>query len=177
MTPLTESEIRHAAQFRPGSVQVTAQLGGSVLIIVPAVPVAQPRQRHAMIAGHVRNYTPTTHPVQAFKAAVQISARQAYQGPPIEGPISASMQFIMPRPATKPTWIRKGSRWWHAWKAGQRVPAIGKPDRDNLMKSLQDALNQLLYRDDAQLNAGPVEKWIAATDEQPHVVFSLTWEV
>lgn len=28
-----------------------------VQFVVPAVPVAQPRQRHALVAGHVRNYT------------------------------------------------------------------------------------------------------------------------
>jgi len=136
---------------------------------VPCVPVAQPRQRHAMIGGHVRNYTPTKHPVQAFKAAVQLAAAGAYNGPPLDGAIYSSIKFVMPRPATKPAWIKKGTHYFSAWKAGLRVPHIGKPDRDNLMKSLQDSLNQLLFRDDSLLYDGPVSKWIAAANEQPHV--------
>ena len=136
---------------------------------VPAVPVAQPRQRHAMIAGHVRNYTPTKHPVQAFKAAVQLASAAAYSWPPIEGGIYSEIRFVMPRPATKPGWIKKDSHWWYDWKLGHRIPHLGKPDRDNLMKSLQDSLNQLLFRDDSLLYDGPVSKWIAAENEQPHV--------
>jgi Holliday junction resolvase RusA-like endonuclease len=141
---------------------------------VPCVPVAQPRQRHRVIkkddgTTFSTNYTPSKHPVQAFKAAVQLAAAGAYSGQPFDGAIFSRIKFVMPRPATKPTWIKKGTHHFSAWKAGLRVPHIGKPDRDNLMKSLQDALNQLLFRDDSLLYDGPVSKWIAAENEQPHV--------
>lgn len=135
----------------------------TIIFSVPSVPVAQPRQRHRAINIGSRtlttNYTPTKDPVNAYKAAVQLAARQAYRGPPLEGPLSCSMKFIMPRP--------KGMLWKK--KPMPRAPHAGKPDRDNLMKSTQDALNALVWRDDSQIFSGPVEKWIAAGDEQPHV--------
>lgn len=136
---------------------------------VPAVPVAQPRQRHAVIAGHVRNFTPADHPVQAFKACAKMAAKQAYQGPPLTGPISLEIVFVMPRTG-KPSWLKRDSRWFAAWKSGARVPhATNRNDRDNLMKSLQDALNSLLWKDDGLIFTGPVVKWMAAHNEQPHV--------
>lgn len=130
---------------------------------VPAVPVAQPRQRHRVIASGGRtfahNYTPTRDPVNAFKAAVQMAAQGVYRGSPLDGPLSVTMVFVMPRPK---------SLVWKT-KPMPRVPHVGKPDRDNLMKSTQDALNELLWKDDAQICGGTVEKWVAAGNEQPHV--------
>lgn len=130
---------------------------------VPGVPVAQPRQRHrvATIKGRVMamNYTPTKDPVNSFKAAVQMAAAQAYSGPPLSGPLFVRLVFVFPRPQAK------------VWKTRPmpRLPHTGKPDRDNLMKSFQDALNGLLWVDDAQICDGPVLKHIASGDEAAHV--------
>lgn len=129
---------------------------------VPAIPVAQPRQRHRIVSTHGKtlamNYTPKTDPVNAFKAACQVAASAAYSGAPMDCPISMDVVFVFPRPMS----VRK--------KDGTgRLPHTTKPDRDNLMKSLQDALNGLTYRDDSLICAGHVEKWKAAADEQPHV--------
>lgn len=130
---------------------------------VPAIPKAQPRQRHRVIhAGgkaFAHNYTPAKDPVNAFKAAVQMSYQQVSNGPPMEGPVYMSLVFVFPRP--------KNMIW--KTKPMPRVPHAGKPDRDNLMKSLQDALNGLAFRDDSQIYDGPVSKWVASGDEQPHV--------
>jgi Holliday junction resolvase RusA-like endonuclease len=103
--------------------------------------------------------------VNAFKAAVQMAASQAYSGPPLEGPIGMDLTFIFPRPKSVPKKYGEG-RQWHTVK----------PDRDNLQKSVQDALNGILYRDDAQICDGFVTKYRAAADEQPHVVVCI-WEL
>ena len=126
---------------------------------VPAIPIAQPRQRHAVIAGHVRNFTPKNAPVNAFKALVAMAAAEAYRGPPLEGPVSLAVVFVLPRP---------GNRIWKK-RAMPRERHAKKPDRDNLEKSLKDALSGIIWRDDSQVCAGDVQKWIAAGDEQPHV--------
>jgi Holliday junction resolvase RusA-like endonuclease len=129
---------------------------------VPAIPIAQPRQRHRVVTSGGRafatNYTPARDPVNAFKAAVQMAASQAYSGPPLECPLCMDLVFVFPRPKSVPKKLGTG-RQWHTVK----------PDRDNLQKSLQDALNGILYRDDAQICAGSVAKYRAAADEQPHV--------
>jgi len=141
--------------------------------IVNAVPVAQPRQRHRVIQGKggkafATNYTPARDPVNAFKASVRMAAAAAYSGPPLTGPLTVDMIFVLPR--TKPAWLKKGSCWWDEWKEGMRIPhAVARNDRDNLMKSVQDCLNGLLWVDDGQIFAGKAEKWIASELEQPHV--------
>ena len=135
---------------------------------VPAIPIAQPRQRHRVIAAagrqFVHNYTPTKSPVNAFKASVAAAAAAAYSGPPLAGPLSLSVVFVLPRPGNMIWKRRPMPRAWHA----------KKPDRDNLEKSLKDALSGRLWRDDAQVCSGNVEKWIAAGDEQPHVEVTVT---
>lgn len=129
---------------------------------VPTIPKAQPRQRHRVVHAGGRafatNYTPKNDPVNAFKAAVQMAAAEAYKGPPLVGPIRARFVFVMERPQSVPKKLGPG-----------RLPHTKTPDRDNLMKSLQDALNGLLWGDDKQIFDGPVEKWVAAANEQPHV--------
>jgi Holliday junction resolvase RusA-like endonuclease len=130
--------------------------------VVPCVPVAQPRQRHRVIAAHgktfAQNYTPKNDPVNGFKSSVQAAAFAAYSGPPLDCPLSMDLIFVFPRPAS----VRKKDGFG-------RLPHTVKPDRDNVMKAVQDALNGLTYRDDSLICAGSVEKWRAAADEQPHV--------
>lgn len=132
--------------------------------IVPAVPVAQPRQRHRIVRGKggkvfASNYTPKTDPVNAFKATCQMAAERAHKGPPLQGALVVDFVFVMPRPRAK------------VWKTKPmpRYPHTGTPDRDNLIKSVQDALNGLVWADDAQIFSGDVSKWVAAGDEKPHV--------
>jgi len=55
-----------------------------------------------------------------------------------------------------------------------RIRHAKKPDRDNLDKALMDSLTGLLWIDDAQVCDGRITKWIAAGDEQPHVVVTLS---
>ena len=125
---------------------------------VPAVPIAQPRQRSAMVAGHMRNYTPAKHPVNVFKAAVQLAASQAYDGPPLAGPLSLQATFVMPRPKNKIWKRRPMPRYHHAIR----------PDADNLLKALKDSLSGVLWRDDAQIAQVECCKWVASGEEQPH---------
>ena len=134
---------------------------------VHSLPVAQPRQRHRGFIknGNVcsMNYTPAKHPVNAFKAAVQLAAAQAYQGAPLDCPLIMDVTFVFPRRKTTPKRIT------------ERQPHIVKPDRENLIKGLQDAMNGLTYRDDKLIYDGPIRKFYAAIDEQPHVEVVIYW--
>lgn len=131
----------------------------SIAFTVRSVPVSQPRQRVAVIAGRARNYTPTKHPVNTFKAACQIAADGVYNGPPLEGPLRIELEFVFPRPAAK-IWKRKPM---------PRELHTKKPDIDNLTKAVLDALNRQVWRDDAQLAEVVASKWIASGKEPPHV--------
>lgn len=130
---------------------------------IPAVPVAQPRQRHAIVAGHVRNYTPADHPANVFKAVCKLAFRQAYQGPPLDGPLVVQIGFVMPRPA-RLVWKKRPM---------PRVPHSQKPDVDNLLKSVFDSLNGLAWGDDSQIAELLASKSIAGGDEAPHVWISI----
>lgn len=143
--------------------------GFTVAFTVPGVPVAQPRQRHRILESKhggkfVQNYTPTAAPVNAFKAAVRLSLSAVYKGPPLTGPLRMSVTFLFARPGRLIWKTRPMPRCWH-W---------GKPDRDNLEKSLKDSLKGLLWNDDSQVCAGPIYKMYAAGDEQPCVEVQVT---
>jgi Holliday junction resolvase RusA-like endonuclease len=112
-----------------------------------------------MIEGHVRNYLPSAHPINAFKATVRMAARQAYDGKPLEGPLSATMVFLFPRTKAM-TWKTKPMP--RAW-------FTRKPDADNCAKGVLDSLNDWLFVDDSQVVTLIVEKLYAAGDEQPGV--------
>ncbi len=130
---------------------------------VNAVPVAQPRQRHRsfQVGGKTitQNYCPKSHPVHAFKAAVQQAVTQVHRTAPLAGPIHLSVVFLMPRP---------GRLIWKT-KPMPRVYHASKPDDENLLKSLQDSLTALAWIDDAQVCSLRLEKWYAAGDEPPGV--------
>lgn len=137
-----------------------------IRFIVPAVPVAQPRQRHRVVTSGGRafatNYVPKTDPVHSFKAAVQVAALAVYSDAPLDGPIGMDLVFVFPRKQHVPKKLGTG-----------RQRHTVKPDRDNCEKSVQDALNGLTYRDDCLICEGRTEKWRAAADEQPHVEVSI----
>lgn len=139
--------------------------GGSkqmVTLIVPVVPVAQPRQRHAVIGGRVRNYTPTTHPVNTYKAALMLAAKQ--QGArPLEGPLRVTVRFYLPRP----------KRLMRKKDPNSPIPHTSRPDIDNLWKSTADALRGLVWHDDAQVTITKAEKWYVAKGETPCVIIDV----
>lgn len=136
----------------------------AISFTVPSVPVAQPRQRHAIFAGHVRNYIPTKHKVTAFKATCKLAFRQEYQGPPLAGPLRVLLTFVMPRPA-RLVWKKRPM---------PRANHTSAPDIDNLVKSVFDALNELAFLDDKQICDLRVTKCHAAGDEQPAVHVTIT---
>jgi Holliday junction resolvase RusA-like endonuclease len=110
-----------------------------------------------IIARRPRNYTPTTHPVNAFKALAKLAYAKRTSDGPADGPLTVSITFIMPRPKHK-VWKQKPMpRYCH----------IKKPDLDNLVKAVLDALNGLAWRDDAQIHTLHISKVVAAGDEQP----------
>ena len=131
---------------------------------VPAVPVAQPRARATSIGGHARVYEPTSHPIAAFKASVRLAASCAFSGGALTGPLRVDCLFLFPRP--KSLIFKKRDM--------PRVRHIKKPDADNLAKSVLDALNGLVWVDDCQVCECVLTKWIAAGDEQPHVLVRVT---
>jgi Holliday junction resolvase RusA-like endonuclease len=158
-------------------------------IIVPGRPVAQPRHRsssqlasaNALWAAaksakspqHLRQllsrlvttrvYLPKDDPVIAYKQAIRLKAMSLFRGVPWEGPVFMELVFLMPRPQSK------------IWKTRSmpRYPHTSVPDRDNIAKACKDALNGVAYRDDSQVCAGPISKWVCSGDENPKTIIKL----
>lgn len=134
---------------------------------VPAIPIAQPRQRHRVVTAGGRtfatNYTPKGDPVNDYKATVRLAASKAHTSPPLDGPLDVTLVFVMPRPKSMRWKSRPMPRVWHA---------TGK-DLDNLAKSTLDALAGILFMDDCQVARLVLMKMIAAGDESPRVLVML----
>jgi Holliday junction resolvase RusA-like endonuclease len=135
---------------------------------VPAVPVAQPRQRTTADINDdgvitVQNYTPTKHAVNAFKATVRMVAASVYKGAPLEGPLRMEIVLVFPRPRKLIWKVRPMPRQWHTIA----------PDSDNVAKAVKDSLSKLTFRDDSQICDLIVKKFIAAGDEQPHAKITI----
>lgn len=98
----------------------------------------QPRGR----PGFTTLYTPAA--TRKYEAEIAAFAVKAMRGRQIfEGPLSVTIDAIMPVPAS-----------WSNAKWGRAVAGVirptGKPDADNLMKSM-DAFNKIVWSDDAQI--------------------------
>lgn len=132
--------------------------------IAPGVPVAQPRQRHAvreLSGGRVAsvNYLPKDAPVNAFKTAVRLLAAQAMGGrPPTRSHVSVALTFVFARPKTLT--LKRGGN--------PRLRHGARPDAENCAKSTLDALSGTVFVDDAQVSDLVALKRIAAGDEAPH---------
>lgn len=101
-------------------------------------PVAKARPRMTR-SGHV--YTPdkTTKAENAIRRAWQEK-----RGEMIEGPVAVSIVFMLKMPVN----------WSKAKKLmaqDQEVLPCKKPDVDNLVKTVMDALNELAWNDDKQV--------------------------
>lgn len=113
-----------------------------VKFFVEGKPIAQPRHRMAMSKkGKPHAYTPSGA-IQAWKAAVMLAAKPHRPLKPLEGPVELGLRFYFARPQrllkkTSPT---------------GRIPHIIKPDRNNLVKAVEDALTEVgIWKDDCQI--------------------------
>jgi Holliday junction resolvase RusA-like endonuclease len=99
-----------------------------------------------------RTYTPTA----TVRAEQHIIAAWLEAGRPVlDGPLRLSIEVALQRPQGH--WLRDGS----LSAAGSRTPwPTRRPDVDNLIKLIADALNGRAYRDDALIvEARIVRRW------------------
>ena len=110
-----------------------------IMITIPGPPVAKGRPR---MTRQGRAYTPAkTRAAEGYmRHAISAQAGQ----PLLTGPLSVSVLAMLPIPASWPKHKRADAA------AGVLRPT-GKPDADNLAKSICDAANGLLWADDGQI--------------------------
>lgn len=114
--------------------------GTAIHFTVRMIPTAKGRPRAFVRNGHARAYTPAKTD-QAERDFIALADQHA-PAAPLEGPLELKIEFRMPIP---PSWSGKRQRLalWH----------ISRPDLDNLVKLVTDALGRSgrWWRDDAQL--------------------------
>lgn len=101
----------------------------------------QPRHRIGKARGTGRPvaYLPEEHPVHSFKGDVTLRARVAvrdckdFPGLPLAVPLRLRALFVLPKLKK-----HKGGGWHYQ-----------KPDLDNLVKSVKDAMTGTVYEDDS----------------------------
>ena len=114
-------------------------------ITVEGIPKGQPRVKACIRGKHAGVYDPGT--ADDWKSCVRAAAREAMGARPvILAAVGLHVVFRMPRPKA------------HFDKVGDvrerytLAPHVQKPDLDNLVKAVQDALTDVgLWQDDAQI--------------------------
>jgi len=102
-------------------------------------------------AGHA--YTPER--TVNYESRLALAAQTVMNGAPLlDGALVVTVEAFMPIAASKP-------KKWQAAAASGQVRPVKKPDWDNFGKIL-DALNLVVWTDDAQIVDGRVTKWYSA---------------
>ncbi len=116
-------------------------------------PHGKARPRFVRSTGHA--YTPTS--TRLFEALIGYMARRAMAGLPwFLGPVALNVDAFFSVPST-----------WTNTKQQQALVGLvrptGKPDADNIVKVVGDALNEIVWRDDSQVVDCCVRKFYGAT--------------
>lgn len=140
----------------------------AITFTVPGQPVPQPRPRISTRGGFGRAYTPTGHPITAYRQAIALAARVAAAGrTPAAGPVVLEVVAVFGRPPS------------HLNKSGEpRASAPAWPpkcDWDNLGKGVSDAITDsgAIWTDDDQVVDGRVVKRYAQAGEEPRTIVTV----
>lgn len=120
-------------------------------VSIPGQPVGKGRPRFVRTTGHV--YTPEK--TRDYEDKVRTLYALHKYGQPMQGPVRLSINAVFKLPKAK------------QHQAGK--PYTGKPDIDNVVKCIQDALNGLAYEDDKQVTELIANMRYCELQEEPHV--------
>jgi Holliday junction resolvase RusA-like endonuclease len=120
-------------------------------ITVLGTPVGKGRPRFVRKTGHA--YTPEA--TRNYETVLRLAAQDEMKGrPPLEQPLHVRVTARFPVPQS---WSKKKQEMA---LDGRLLPAK-KPDPDNLLKAV-DALNEVVWRDDAQIVRAEIIKTFSA---------------
>jgi Holliday junction resolvase RusA-like endonuclease len=114
-----------------------------VTFTVDANPVPKARARHFIRGTRLRTYTPEktrTYETLIKKAGIKAMGSSE----PLETPVTLYLYIRLPIPKSYSKTLRE------ACLSGSEKP-IKKPDASNILKSVEDGLNGVVYKDDSQI--------------------------
>jgi Holliday junction resolvase RusA-like endonuclease len=117
---------------------------------VPITPFGKARARITARG----NYTPTK--TADLERMIAMFARSAFKGrKPFAGAVELVIQFDVPIP---PSWSKRK----RADALNRTLLPTSKPDLDNMVKAVGDAMNKIAYADDSQVAFLTARKFYAA---------------
>lgn len=127
----------------------------TIIFIVPGTPVGKGRPKFARRGNFVTTYTPEK--TASYENLVKVKAEEAMCGRnAIEGAVCVEISLYVTPPAS---WSQKKQR---AALDGDVFPT-SKPDVDNVIKGIFDAMNEIVWKDDKQVVDVVVRKRYAQT--------------
>lgn len=134
-------------------------------LLIPGEPVGKGRPRVATIAGRARAYTPKG--TAEWEAGAAMLLRAAWTGAPLDEPVELVVEAVAARPKA----LIPGPRKLSADPAlARRLWRVTKPDGDNVLKCVGDALVMAgVIRDDTRIVRWECLSLVAALDEGPSV--------
>jgi Holliday junction resolvase RusA-like endonuclease len=110
---------------------------------VDANPVGKQRARYVKRGNFVQAYTPEK--TRTYETLIKDAARQAMGvSEPLDTPVSLYLYIRVPMPASAT------KKRLEAIASGDEKP-IKKPDASNILKSVEDGMNGVVYKDDSQI--------------------------
>lgn len=115
-----------------------------IRLFVPGEPIGKGRPRFTAAGGRPRTYTPPR--TQEYESRIASAFQRAGGEMAPRVPLMVSIQVLKGIPNSAPKHVKAGMR------DGYIVPDT-RPDLDNVIKAVLDALNGLAWRDDSQVTA------------------------
>lgn len=126
----------------------------TIQFTVYGTPVAQGRPRATTVNGNVRMYDPANS--RDFKKYVRLVASEHRPSTLLYGPLAMKVDIY--KPSLK-SFSKKKSI---AAEKGELRP-VTKPDVDNYVKGIKDALKSVIWKDDSQVVDLHISKWYSET--------------
>lgn len=125
-------------------------MNNTIAFIIPGTPVGKGRPKFARRGNFVTAYTPEK--TASYENLVKIAAHDAMTGKQIlDGAVSVVMWLFVTPPAS---WSQKKQRE----ALLNNILPTSKPDVDNVVKGIFDAMNEIVWRDDKQVVELTVKK-------------------
>jgi Holliday junction resolvase RusA-like endonuclease len=114
----------------------------TVAFVIPGTPVGKGRPKFARRGNFTVAYTPEK--TASYENLVKVKAEEAMKGrPAIDGAVAVTIWLWVTPPAS---WSQKKQRQ----ALSHEILPTSKPDVDNVIKGIFDAMNEIVWKDDKQ---------------------------
>ncbi len=113
-----------------------------VTIYLDGTPERKERPQFARTSTGVRTFT--RGKTKKYEERLKDAGRQAWPFPPMLQPIKLTVTAVFPIAPSWPKWRRVLAAIGKLWH-------VGRPDIDNVIKIAMDGLNDVVWKDDAQI--------------------------